>query len=351
MSRVIHTDVAIVGKGISGLVLSVLLSRLGVAHVLLERPAKAGKIALGETLPPSSLDMLKRLDLLDSFQESALALTYGYHSIWGTEHMLSQDFSVQPPFGHGLKLNREALLEALGRKSVAGQWVIRGLKNVSETAVGVELLALDEKGARIEIQSRIAVDASGRGRALLRALGIAVRQVDQQVAFSCHLPRPQPEGLRFSVFSESFAGGWGMVSFLPGSTCVMSLFTQQAHPFARQMRNYAEWSGILAGTRVLNRILIPHFQAKIWGGDANSARAQTFCGPHWLALGDAAMGFDPLSSHGISNGIYTAWRASEAIQAHLAGQASAMSGFGKQLEDVWNGYLQQRQQFYPVEPA
>ena len=74
----LKTDVIIVGSGIAGLVLSVLLKRKQIPHVVLDRVHKQKVMALAETLPPSAMPFLEELELLSLFQEAAIRKTYGY---------------------------------------------------------------------------------------------------------------------------------------------------------------------------------------------------------------------------------------------------------------------------------
>src|SRR5438445_13201257 len=52
---------------------------------------------------------------------------------------------------------------------------------------------------------------------------------------------------------------------------------------------------------------------------AHSALLQPFAGPAWFAVGDAACSFDPLSSQGLLNALYTGLAAAEATDRNLSG--------------------------------
>ena len=53
------------------------------------------------------------------------------------------------------------------------------------------------------------------------------------------------------------------------------------------------------------------------GADASSSRLRQLTGPNWLATGDAALAFDPLSSQGIASAMYSGIAAARAVHAHL----------------------------------
>src|SRR5207245_8230053 len=82
----------------------------------------------------------------------------------------------------------------------------------------------------------------------------------------------------------------------------------------------------------------PHTLARIESGGyrletrprvaaAGTSRLDCFGGEGWLAAGDAAVSYDPLSSHGIGTAIATGAQAARAVLAHVAGEAQALSRY------------------------
>src|SRR4029434_4989904 len=62
---------------------------------------------------------------------------------------------------------------------------------------------------------------------------------------------------------------------------------------------------------------------------ANSSRLDSVSGHGWLAVGDAAMAFDPLSSQGLMHALASGMRAGEALHSCLAGEAAAMGEYDR----------------------
>src|SRR3546814_13476214 len=56
---------------------------------------------------------------------------------------------------------------------------------------------------------------------------------------------------------------------------------------------------------------------EIRGAPANSQRLRDFCGDAWMAVGDAAQAYDPLSSQGIAKALKTASHAGHMIHYAL----------------------------------
>ena len=342
----VETEVIIVGKGIAALVMSLLLKRKGIPHLLLDRSTVRKQLALGETLPPSALPLLQSLGLLDLFESNSLHKTYGYHSAWGSTAIVDHNFFFHSPFQYGLKINKQSLEQDL--ESLISENILRFEKmtaiRLEEQGVTVELQNDQE---RIVLRGKCIVEATGRNRALLKLLGITSEEYDQLTAYSCHLPRREHPKITHGVFVESFEHGWGIVSRLSDEMQVMSLFSRQHVGIHRELKDYSYWPEILFGTAHLREFLSAGSDIRVVGGDAGSSRATQLAGKCWLAIGDAAIAFDPLSSHGITNAVYTAHRAVEAIALHLSNPDDKyFREYAESLSAIFATYLGTRHELY-----
>ena len=341
-----ETEVIIAGKGIAGLVVSLLLKRKGIPHLLLDRSTMRKQLALGETLPPSALPLLQSLGLLDLFESNSLHKTYGYHSAWGNTAIVDHNFFFHSPFQYGLKINKQSLEQNL--ESLISENILRFEKmtaiRLEEQGVTVELQNDQE---RIVLRGKCIVEATGRNRALLKLLGITSEDHDQLTAYSCHLPRREHPKITHGVFVESFEHGWGIVSRLSNELQAMSLFSRQHVGIHRELKDYSCWPAILFGTTYLREFLSAGSGVRVVGGDAGSSRATQLAGKCWLAVGDAAIAFDPLSSHGITNAVYTAHRAVEAIALHLSNPDDKhFREYAESLSAIFATYLGTRYELY-----
>ena len=86
------------------------------------------------------------------------------------------------------------------------------------------------------------------------------------------------------------------------------------------------------------------------GTGAGSMRLDRFVGDGWLAVGDAAISFDPLSSQGMLNALYTGLRGGQALARALLGDHAGIAGYTERLEQVYGAYLRNRLAFYAAEP-
>ena len=82
---------------------------------------------------------------------------------------------------------------------------------------------------------------------------------------------------------------------------------------------------------------------------ANSARLDHMTGDGWIAAGDAAISFDPLSSQGIFNALYSGLKAGRALESHLSGKPSALELYDRHLTSIYDAYFQNCTMFYRYE--
>lgn len=341
-----NRPIIIVGKGISGLILSILLKRQGVDHLILARPEKTGPPALGETLPPTTVVLLERLRMRSLF-EACAQKTRGYHSLWGSNHLQHTSFAHQKPFNYGLKLNKGALLKQL-EAEVADQ--ICHVDRVKECHFTGDNVAIDTliENKSVKFITPLVVDGTGRARAVLKQLEVTIHEFDQTLAFSCLLESPFPADLPHGILTETFELGWGIASSLNNRETVVTLYTEKELVAGLDLTHFESWQEILASTSRLRHFLQRAPQGPIKGYKANSSLAGQMAGGHWLAVGDAAMAFDPLSSHGISNAIFTASLACETInRPHQNPEVRAL--YAQRLTKTFYEYLQYRSYLYSME--
>ncbi len=337
------TEVVIVGKGMAALVLAYLLKQEGINYVLLDRKTRVKAFDLAETLPPSALPLLQSIGLLELFEKHSIRKTYGYHSLWGTDRLANHNFYFHHPYKYGLKIDKRNLLADLeqktGSKNIPYEYLIQLKKEAGEFQI-----VYQQNGIKNTLQTPIIVDATGRSRAVLKLLNIPSIDYDGTLSFTCHLARKKHPDLKHDVLVESFKEGWGLVSGLKKTQNVISIFTHRESPIFHSVSSFQNWKTILKETKYLKHFLSDDSTLKVKGKQANSSRPQKIAGTGWLAIGDAALAFDPLCSHGISNAIYTAKKAAAAIV-----RKTDFTDYDKSLQDIFHTYLKSKEHIYRQE--
>ena len=352
-------QIAVVGAGPAGLITAIHLARSGQDVTLIDRAATpCGPI--GEQLSGQAVRELACLDA------RLVATRFGVPSpstcsAWGESelHVRSDLFSV---WGSSYIVERSALEQALAEVAQAsGARFLRGerLQRVSESSDALRL-TLDSGGV---LEAAFIVDATGRSASVARQLGATQLRYDSLVALQGTLARTavqrHPKGVCFAahpegacslaaheVLVESTSQGWWYSVRAPDGSLVAIYFTDRE--FLRLTGAEAVWRAALIESRHTR------LRARDYGKrqaievrSACSQRLDHAAGDRWLAVGDAAMAWDPLSASGLHNAISEARHAADAIEAALAGDPEAVRvRYVERVRRAFASYLATRGQMY-----
>jgi flavin-dependent dehydrogenase len=347
--------IAVIGGGPAGSAFALLLAQAGHDVILFEsgtRPGGGWKI--GEGLPPSASRVLQTLGVTERFSEGGHLPSYGNRSAWGSPEMSEYDFLFDP-YGHGWHLDRERfdrmLLDAAeeaGASVRAGCTVV----DAQRRAAGGWNVTL-ANGERITAD--VLADATGRKSWLGRRLGLQRQQTDGLVAVAALLRVPESGEDRDSfTMLEAVEEGWWYTALLPNRQRVVALMSDRDLPVVREAREIAGWLERFNRTHHLRRLLGRHAYELEEGPRlvaANSSRLQQAAGDDWLALGDAAAAYDPLSSQGILMALGTAIEAARyLLQAQWQGKPEGLADYNRFIDRTFDVYLETCRKFYHMEP-
>lgn len=325
-------DVAVIGGGPAGTAAALTLARAGRRALLVDATPAGHGFAAGEGLPPAAVPLLHDLGVLEAFLADEHLPSYGNESVWGGPSPVIHDF-IRDPRGHGFHLDRarfDATLRRRAREEGAEVRAATRLHAFARDDAGGFRLSL--KGdAAAEARCAFLVDATGRAASVARRLGARRIQDDAQIAIITVYERDEQAEQRDRnslTLVESVPEGWWYTALLPRRRRVVVFLTDADLPAARAAATPAGFDELLARTRRVRarleaapyrRILGPR------GGPASTSRLAEAHGAGWVAIGDAAMAFDPLSSQGILTALYAGLRVGLALHAELAGAAGSVA--------------------------
>jgi flavin-dependent dehydrogenase len=147
---------------------------------------------------------------------------------------------------------------------------------------------------------------------------------------------------------EARSYGWWYAARLAGGEAVVAVTTDLATYRRRALLDPVSWLCHLARTRHLGArldgsALIPG-SLRAW--PVASCRLEPPHGDDWLAVGDAAGAYDPLTSQGIYKALAGGLRAGDAIARRLAGETKDFSAYGESLARAWEEYQSLRSYLY-----
>ncbi len=341
-----NVDVLIVGGGPAGATAALNLAPLRSVAVI-ERNAEPSP-RIGESLPAAARRLFRDMGLLDSFLAEDHAPCYGNRSVWGDAQPQELD-ALRDPDGHGWHLDRVRFERWLRDAATS-----RGAELIAPATL--EHIARDDDGWLVEtnaitIRASLIIDAAGRAAPVARRLGAQVR-VDDRLACGWVYGRDAGRGSRGLTYIEATEDGWWYTAPMPHGRRVLAFHTDADLPAARIARDRDALLRSASGARELAFWLDDAgFVADETAGftAAHSAVLEPCAGDGFLAAGDAALAFDPLSSQGLLNALFTGLAAAEAADSHLRGDTGALPRYRDTISGIAATYRRHLALFYGME--
>jgi flavin-dependent dehydrogenase len=206
-----------------------------------------------------------------------------------------------------------------------------------------------DDGACHDLEARFIIDATGRRSVFARARG-ADRQVVDRLAGAFMFFEVGGEQRDASALVEAWEDGWWYSALLPDSRLVVACMSDADLLKQQGLRHVDRWLahvGQTQHTRV--RLADAHAQTTPIIYAAYSHHLTQAAGAGWLAAGDAAATFDPLSAQGILKALRDGIFASYAVLDSLTGNASGLEKYQAVIDAEFSGYLRARSDYYRLE--
>ncbi|MDJ1135100.1 NAD(P)/FAD-dependent oxidoreductase [Streptomyces iconiensis] len=346
-------DVVVAGGGPAGCAAALTLARAGRTVLLAD--AGTGPPKAGETLVPAGRVLLGDLGVADRVLGSGHLPCYGNLSAWGSAELHAVDF-INDPHGHGWHLDRRLFDRRLRDAArVAGAEVaegtaVRGAVRQPDRGWTLALRggagpAGAGAGGERTVRCRWVIDATGRAAAIAVRCGARRRVRDRLAALHAPL-EADPEDTDRCSLVESDEDGWWYTAPQPSGGRLVAYFTDTDLPAAPYTARY--FRRRILGTRHVSRWARRHGPASTPPAAPRRAAAHTahldrVYGDGWIAAGDAAVAFDPLSSQGVLTALYTGMSAGRAVDARLSrgpyGEDSDLAAYAHKVLAARTAYL------------
>ncbi|GJJ10927.1 hypothetical protein Clacol_005156 [Clathrus columnatus] len=333
----------------------------------IQDPSKFQSSKIGESLPAEARRILPHLhpNVLSQLEQDTLGGIHskctGTASAWASSE-LQESFAIMNPFGSSWHLDRAAFDESLRSivKSVCAK------KNLEKTKfTGVEkskqkwTVSAKDPGSGVEqqYQAKWVVDASGRKASLGRALGAKTIKNDSLFATYALFTSLSIDNDHRTLI-EATETGWWYTSQLSNQTRVVVYHTDDRDPSSKQARKWGGFLDLLYGnTQHISDLLSGNDYQPVL--DGNFPRGTPACSSYleppgdesqcWIAVGDAAMAFDPLSSQGMITamkmGFVVARTISQNLKMELEANDSTPS-FKETFSSIISDYERKKEYFY-----
>lgn len=311
-----RVDIAIVGAGPAGSAAALALRAHapGLTVRLLDA-GDAPRFRPGEVLPAAGAEMLRQLGVAAAVAPAAVPAP-GLALLWGSDRVAERNalFAAQ---GGDWHLDRNRFDQLLAHAAAE-----RGAK-LDQKARVTDAQPLPGGGWRLSIAHRPPLDASftiwatGRRRGFLGAVRAKPQVSDRLAAHLAFYREETPGDRRFLL--EATPEGWWYAAATPGGGRTIGFLTD-ADLLRQSFRDSPDWAARLGKTALIAAGLGQG--ATLIGThtcSASSSVISPLTGPDWIAAGDAACTFEPLSSQGIAkalrSGCFAAYAALDCLDS------------------------------------
>jgi 2-polyprenyl-6-methoxyphenol hydroxylase-like FAD-dependent oxidoreductase len=338
----VHYDALVFGKGPAACIFAIEMVRRGKTVLLVPPNTESNQEPWGETLTPRGEFLLAQAGLL----QNCLAGQHAASKVlacWNKPDPRVSDLAFDP---HGRMwhldrpmFDRALLIQAIqtGVNTLDG-WSCR-VDGLTRHKDHWEVPFATSHHQRV-VQFDQLIDATGRSHKIARLRGAKRILRDRLAAISCIHEESYPTA---PLLIEAVRQGWWYSLSLPNGELFFALITDpKSTKLSGRSRNVV-WDAMLEEA--------PYTRARNMACDRNlrvvsaeTSRLDRMYGEGWLAIGDAAMSFDPLSSHGLCGAIEDAICAAEIFSQTQ--HDDALAEFDVKRIGFFSRYIDQRRTYY-----
>jgi flavin-dependent dehydrogenase len=325
------TKILVIGGGPAGSTAATLLAREGFEVTLLEREVFP-RYHIGESLLPSALEIFDLLGVREKIEAYGFQRKPGAYLEWGSEKWSLNFGELTGNQTYSFQVRRAEFDQLLLEHAKT-----QGVK-VYEGCEVQRLYFQDDrpyratwtKGNHIfgEIEFDYLLDASGRA-GLLSTKYLQNRyhhNMFQNVAIWGYWKGAKrlPEGREGAIAVGSIQNGWLWAIPLDGETMSVGAVIHKSTYKTRRMNNLKDlYSELLAESPLISEMVeLGQLVSKVSVEKDYSYSAESFCGPGYFILGDAACFLDPLLSSGVHLATYSALLAAASTTSILRGEVN-----------------------------
>ncbi|GAA0873626.1 NAD(P)/FAD-dependent oxidoreductase [Wandonia haliotis] len=352
-----ETDILIIGGGIAGCISAMFLCEKYSVCIIDKPDQQVG--VWGESLVPSSKRIFKELGIYNqicALDTTICTPSIGVKSYWGSENPVYSD-ALRNPEGEGWSIDKPAFVRELRKitNQYPVQWLEGRLHKLNEREDFWEVYVSGNE--KRKIRAKFLIDASGRTNVLRKKLNLNRVKKDQQICISVTVKKTD-DRMVSTILPE--ASGWWYCSPLPDKDRILVSFYTDADLLDKAATKDTAFilqklqsNTLLQSQLEIKGIIDPRF---LGTRAAGTNRLENIGRKNWIAIGDAAMCFDPLSSQGMYNAMVMAAQTAKQIcsidficDPEREKVTRFYTSFYESSENIWLHYLKHYNLFYAME--
>lgn len=345
--------VCIIGGGPAGIATALSLINRGIPATVIES-AVSPALKIGETVPPGVKPVLRALGIEQLLENADHLPSYGNTWLWGSDRIQDRSF-MNYANGNGWHLRRDSFesdLIKIARQRGAQVYSGYRLTEAERLDSGSwKLYIRNSSGDEQELFSRMLVDATGRSSKVGRINGVKRHQYDQLAGVIARF-RPATKPLSQQTHIEATEKGWWYSAVLSEGE-VVTVFMTDATLLEKSLQHPQGYIEALEQTHLIRNVFPEHVIPEPVTGlqiqSAGTSRLARLYGKNWIAVGDAAQSYDPISSYGITSSLGSGYYAGQAIADHFSGAEEAFPSYRHVMEKTFSDYLRLWKHQYKLE--
>lgn len=350
-------DVVIIGAGVAGCATAIALKNQNkhLKIAIIERGSSENTIRrIGETLPPQASKQFQKLGIWEAFLACNFLSSYGTSSVWGSSELYTNEY-IYSPFGYGWNLDRcvfDRFMINEAQKRGVHFFFKTSCTTAFKTTSDWQLTCFENTNKK-QITARFVVDASGKKAAFTNLQGISKITNDSLVGiyrFYDTIINHKALSIEKGTLVETNPNGWWYSATLPNNKLVIGYMTDADIAAKLNLKSKASFENLL-NTSVYTAKRIPK-QASYSENQLVAAQSQYLTnttGEAWLAVGDAASSYDPISSMGIYKSLVMSQFASFAILDYLNNEPVGLRKYEHIVQQDYSQYETKKTKYYAQE--
>jgi len=344
----------ILGGGIAGCATALALCQRGIGDILIVEAGAYDTFQIGECIPPETRLLLEDLQIWQDFLNEKHEPCLGSRSAWGSDIIGYNDFLLNP-HGTGWHLDRRKFGAFLAQTAVQrGAELRSGTRFVAAKSMaegGLELELKTGQGSQ-RIHAEFVADATGPRSCLAKTMGARPLLHDRLIWIGVVMDCPVAPEFSQLTMLEAAEAGWWYAARLPGERMLVAAITDAETNGLAMLHQPERWLSCLEKTVHMAVWLSGCSRSKshpIAIRAAPSFLLDRVHGSNWLAVGDAACAYDPITSQGIYKALHDGMQSAAAIADHSAGVVDAFGEYQASIVARFTDYLANRNYLYDLE--
>lgn len=354
LNRIAHqVDVLILGGGPAGSAAGLTLLKRNDIKVMMVERSDYSEDKMGESLSSHARSSLEYLGVWDAFLSTQRGSAFHSKIAWGSDKPRRLGYMFNPN-GAAWCLDRPSF-----DRMMASEFEKRGGQLLTSTqvttcahqAAGGWYVQLKTGQGEIQtVYCKYIIDASGRRGVMRTNLNLGLTVYDRLIGISCIAMLDADQAQKFQHVSEACEYGWWQLTPMAGHRVAISLMTDPDIANEMQACRPEVWRELLNQLPMMGELSRQlQFAEAPRSFPCYSSYLKGAGGVDWVAVGDAAVSYDPVASAGIpralANGLHAAYIAVDGIFS----KGQLIHTYAQALEQEFKQYLQTQWQIYQRE--